>query len=254
MVVKQTAGHDVLGSFAPTFAHLNDDVLFGEVWSREGQLPAKTRSIITVTALVSKGIIDSSLEAHLTMARKNGVTRDEMAEILTHAAFYAGWPNAWGAFRLATKVYEDDPEGNTGHGGFFGQGVPNDGFAQYFDGQSYLKPLTGPDAPLQISNVTFEPGCRNHWHIHHASRGGGQVLIGVDGIGWCQIEGQEPIRMTPGTIVEVPANAKHWHGAAKGCWFSHLAFMIPGDDMSNEWLEPVADEDYAAVNADEEDK
>lgn len=104
-MVKQTAGRDVLGEFAPKFAELNDDVLFGEVWSRENLLSLKTRSMITVTALVSKGIIDSSLQAHLMTAKKNGITRTEMAELLTHAAFYAGWPNAWGAFRLAKEVY-----------------------------------------------------------------------------------------------------------------------------------------------------
>ena len=100
-MVKQTAGRDALHDFAPKFAELNDDVLFGEVWSREGQLPLKLRSIITITALISKGITDSSLAYHLTTAKQNGVTKAEMAEILTHLAFYAGWPNAWAAFRQA---------------------------------------------------------------------------------------------------------------------------------------------------------
>ena len=240
-MVKQTAGRDQLGEFAPKFAELNDDVLFGEVWSREGQLPLKTRSIVTITALISKGITDSSLKYHLMTAKKNGVSKSEMAEILTHLAFYAGWPNAWAAFNMAKEVYGDDE--TSGHGGFFGMGEPNDGFAQYFTGNSYLNPVTKEDDPLQIHNVTFEPGCINHWHIHHASKGGGQVLIGVEGEGWCQIEGQDPIKILPGTIVEVPASAKHWHGASKNSWFSHLAFMIPGEDLSNEWLEPV-DEDF----------
>lgn len=240
-MVKQTAGRDQLGEFAPKFAELNDDVLFGEVWSREGQLPLKTRSIVTITALISKGITDSSLKYHLMTAKKNGVSKSEMAEILTHLAFYAGWPNAWAAFNMTKEVYGDDE--TSGHGGFFGMGEPNDGFAQYFTGNSYLNPVTKEDDPLQIHNVTFEPGCINHWHIHHASKGGGQVLIGVEGEGWCQIEGQDPIKILPGTIVEVPAGAKHWHGASKNSWFSHLAFMIPGEDLSNEWLEPV-DEDF----------
>lgn len=107
-MVKQTAGRDALNEFAPEFARLNDDVLFGEVWSREDQLSLKVRSIVTVTALVSKGITDSSLAHHLENARKNGVTKNEMAEILTHAAFYAGWPNAWAAFRMAKEVYAAD--------------------------------------------------------------------------------------------------------------------------------------------------
>ncbi|WP_026926177.1 carboxymuconolactone decarboxylase family protein [Granulicoccus phenolivorans] len=104
---KVTAGRDVLGEFAPTFARLNDDVLFGEVWSREEELPLRDRSIVTVTALIASGVLDSSLKGHIERARANGVTRQEMAEVLTHAAFYAGWPKAWAAFRLAQEVYAD---------------------------------------------------------------------------------------------------------------------------------------------------
>ena len=107
-MVKQTAGRDQLGDFAPKFAELNDDVLFGEVWSREDKLDLKTRSIITVTSLISKGIADSSLVAHMNTAKINGVTKEEMAELITHAAFYAGWPNAWAAFNLAKEVYGDE--------------------------------------------------------------------------------------------------------------------------------------------------
>lgn len=120
---KQTAGRDALNDFAPKFAELNDDVLFGEVWSREAYLSLKIRSIVTVTSLISKGIVDNSLSYHLSAARKNGVTKTEMAEILTHAAFYAGWPNAWAAFRLAKEVYADDSkkqdDSAAEHGGFF---------------------------------------------------------------------------------------------------------------------------------------
>lgn len=107
-MVKQTAGRDALNDFAPKFVELNDDVLFGEVWSREDQLSLKTRSIVTVTALISKGIVDSSLTYHLSTARANGVSTAEMAEILTHLAFYAGWPNAWAAFRMAKEVYAEE--------------------------------------------------------------------------------------------------------------------------------------------------
>ena len=104
---KQTAGRTQLGDFAPKFAELNDDVLFGEVWSREEQLSLRDRSLVTVVALMSKGILDSSLKAHLINAKKNGITKEEMAEIMTHAAFYAGWPNAWAVFRMAKEVYEE---------------------------------------------------------------------------------------------------------------------------------------------------
>ena len=104
---KQTTGRTQLGDFAPKFAELNDDVLFGEVWSREEQLSLRDRSLVTVVALMSKGILDSSLKAHLINAKKNGITKEEMAEIITHAAFYAGWPNAWAVFRMAKEVYEE---------------------------------------------------------------------------------------------------------------------------------------------------
>lgn len=248
-MVKQTAGRDALNDFAPKFAQLNDDVLFGEVWSREDKLSLKTRSIVTITSLISKGIVDNSLKYHLMTARKNGVTKTEMAEILTHVAFYAGWPNAWAAFNLAKEVYADDCD--TGeHGGFFGQGEPNTAYAKYFIGNSYLKPLTDPKiASVFIANVTFEPGCRNNWHIHHAKSGGGQILICVDGEGWYQEEGKPARSLKPGDVVTIPAEVKHWHGAKAGSWFSHLAVECPGEETSNEWLEAVTDEIYNNLEA-----
>lgn len=249
MTITQTAGHDAMGEFAPEFAHLNDDILFGEVWNRDDNLPLKLRSIVTVSALLGKGIVDSSLAYHLQSARKNGVTKSEMAEILTHIAFYAGWPNAWAAFNMAKEVYADEAAETEGHGSFFGLGEKNEAFAPYFIGQSYLKPLTDESAYLPIHNVTFEPGCRNNWHVHHAAKGGGQVLICVEGEGWYQEEGKPAQSLVPGDIVEIPANVKHWHGAKAGCWFSHLAFGFPGEDCSNEWLEPVDDEAYNALEA-----
>ncbi len=108
MAVKQTAGRDSLGEFAPKFAELNDDVLFGEVWSREDQLSLRDRSLVTVVALMAQGLTDSSFKYHLMSAKKNGITRTEIAEILTHAAFYAGWPKAWAAFRMAKEVWEEE--------------------------------------------------------------------------------------------------------------------------------------------------
>lgn len=244
-MVKQTAGRDSLNDFAPKFAELNDDVLFGEVWSREDKLSLKLRSIVTMTALISKGIVDNSLMYHLTTAKKNGVTRTEMAEILTHLAFYAGWPNAWVAFRMAKEVYAEEAEaGAEEHGGFFGMGEPNVSYAKYFIGQSYLKPLTDPKETVFIANVTFEPGCRNNWHIHHADKGGGQLLICVDGEGWYQEEGKPAQSLKPGDVVTIPPEVKHWHGAKKDCWFSHLAVEVPGENTSNEWCESVTDQEY----------
>lgn len=251
-MVKQTAGRDALNNFAPKFAELNDDVLFGEVWSREDKLSLKTRSIVTMTALISKGIVDNSLKYHLTTAKKNGVTKTEMAEILTHVAFYAGWPNAWAAFNMAKEVYADEiakdgAADDNVHGGFFGLGEPNTAYAQYFIGNSYLNPLTNPKETVFIANVTFEPGCRNNWHIHHADKGGGQLLICVDGEGWYQEEGKPAQSLKPGDVVTIPAEVKHWHGAKKDGWFSHLAVEVPGENCSNEWCEPVTEEQYKAL-------
>lgn len=244
--VKQTAGRDQLEDFAPMFAELNDDVLFGEVWS-DDTLTLKMRSALTITTLVAKGLVDASFEFHIITAKQNGITASEMAAILTHVAFYAGWPNAWAAFRVAVKVYAEDLQGSENLeacGGMFGLGQPNDAYAQYFTGTSYLNPLTDPDETQFIANVTFEPGCRNHWHIHHADKGGGQILLVTDGRGWYQEWGKKARALKPGDCVFIPANVKHWHGAAKDSWMSHVAFEACGVGMSNEWCEPVSDEEY----------
>ena len=245
MAVKQTAGRDTLGTFAPEFARLNDDILFGEVWSRESLLSLRDRSLVTVVSLMAQGLVDSSFRYHLETARKNGITRTEIAEILTHAAFYAGWPKAWAAFRMALEVWKDDaPAAETGREAhqkemIFPIGAPNDAYAQYFSGQSYLAPISS--SQVSIANVTFEPGCRNHWHIHHADQGGGQILIGVAGLGFYQEWGKEPVEILPGDVINIPTGVKHWHGAAPDSWFSHLAVEVPGVNTSNEWLEPVKD-------------
>ena len=127
----------------------------------------------------------------------------------------------------------------------FGIGAPNDAYAQYFTGQSYLKPLTTPGAcPVFLANVTFEPGCRNNWHIHHAAKGGGQILVCVAGRGYYQEWGKAPQELHPGDVVNISPEVKHWHGAAPDCWFSHLAVEVPGEDTSNEWCEPVPEETY----------
>ena len=129
----------------------------------------------------------------------------------------------------------------------FGTGTANTAYAQYFTGDSFLNPLTDPEGGLFAANVTFEPGCRNNWHIHH---GGAQVLIAVGGRGYYQIEGQEPKELKAGEAVCIPADTKHWHGAAPGESFSHLAFMVPAGDpdaMSNEWLEPVDAQAYESL-------
>ena len=127
----------------------------------------------------------------------------------------------------------------------FGLGNENIDYAQYFIGKSYLNYLTKiDDAKISLFNVTFEPRCRNNWHIHHSSKGGGQILICIAGEGWYQEEGKEAVSLKPGTVITIPANTKHWHGAKKDSWFSHIAIEVPGENTSNEWCEPVADEEY----------
>lgn len=244
MAIKQTAGRDALGDFAPAFAALNDDVLFGKVWNREDRLSLRDRSLVTVTALMAQGLTDSSFRYHLESAKQNGITKEEIAEILTHAAFYAGWSKAWAAFRIAKEVWTEDcaeTDAKSRHGAemIFPIGAPNDAFAQYFSGRSFLAPISTEQ--VGIFNVTFEPGCRNNWHIHHAKKGGGQILICVAGRGYYREWDKDPIAMLPGDIVNIPAGVKHWHGAAPESWFSHLAIEIPGEECFNEWLEPVTE-------------
>ncbi len=248
MAIKQTAGREQLGDFAPEFARLNDDVLFGEVWNRQDRLSLRDRSLVTVVSLMAQGLVDPSFEYHLISAKNNGITKSEIAEILTHAAFYAGWPKAWAAFRMAAKVWAEEPADEEGGRAahertcIFPVGEPNAAYAQYFVGNSYLAPISTEQ--VAFFNVTFEPGCRNNWHVHHASEGGGQMLVCVAGRGWYQEWGKPAQKMLPGDVIHIPANVKHWHGAAADSWFSHLAFEIEGADASNEWLEPVGEADY----------
>lgn len=125
-------------------------------------------------------------------------------------------------------------------------GESNEAFAKFFIGQSYLHQVAS--GALPVFNVTFEPGCRNNWHIHKAKSGGGQLLICVGGKGIYQEWGKHPILMEPGDSVTIPSNVKHWHGAIEDSWFSHLAIEIPGTASSNEWLEKVADAEYRKAN------
>lgn len=130
----------------------------------------------------------------------------------------------------------------------FGKGFPNDMFAPYFTGASFLNPLTEfGKSPVFLANVTFEPGCRNNWHIHHAAKGGGQILICTAGEGWYQEEGKEAVSLTPGAVITIPAEVKHWHGAKKDSWFSHISLEVPGEETQNEWCEPVTAEEYGKL-------
>jgi len=244
--IVQTAGRDVLGQFAPDFAHYNDDVLFGENWNNM-DFDRKTRCIITVVSLMSQGICDSSLKHHLQNAKNNGVTREEIVAAITHTAFYAGWPKAWATFRLAQEVWNGQNSAETAKEAYqntilFSVGEPNDAYAEYFTGQSYLAPVSREQ--VSVANVTFEPCCRNHWHIHQAEEGGGQILICVGGEGYYREWGKPAVKMQPGDVVNIPVGVKHWHGAGKDRWFSHLAIEVPARNGRTEWCEPVSDEEY----------
>ena len=251
--IVQTAGRTQLGEFAPEFAHLNDDILFGEVWSRNDLLSLRDRSLVTLTSLISQGMTDSSLTYHLQEAKKNGITRTEISEIITHIAFYAGWPKAWAAFRQAKEVWKEDMSLEDAKGRFqqemiFPIGEPNTAYAQYFTGDSHLAPiapknLSADEKTIQgYSNVTFEPGCRNNWHIHHGAH---QILICVSGKGWYQEWGKPAIQLKAGDIIDIPEGVKHWHGAQADSWFQHLATHAKtSGEERNEWLEPVSDEEY----------
>ena len=244
--ITQTAGRTQLENFSPEFAHFNDDVLFGENWNNQ-DIDLKTRIIVTVVSLMSMGITDNSLVYHLQTAKNNGVTKAEIAAIITHNAFYAGWPKAWAVFNLAKTVWTDDTPTLSQKDKYqqtimFPIGEPNNAFAKYFIGQSYLAPISTKQ--VKIYNVTFEPKCRNNWHIHKAKTGGGQMLIGVGGRGYYQEWGKEPVEIKEGTIINIPANVKHWHGAAPDSWFSHLAVEIDGEQTSTKWLEEVSAEEY----------
>jgi alkylhydroperoxidase/carboxymuconolactone decarboxylase family protein YurZ/quercetin dioxygenase-like cupin family protein len=242
MSEKITAGREALGDFAPKFAQLNDDVLFGEVWSREKQLSPRDRSMITVTALMTNGIFDSSLAFHMNKAKDNGITKEEIAEVLTHLSFYSGWPKAWAAFRIAKEIWTekgDGVAGGIGKGAIFPLGEPNNAYAKYFTGQSYLIMLTTEGVP--VAHVSFAPSCRNWWHIHHK---GGQILLATGGRGYYQEFGEKARELRPGDAVNVKPEVKHWHGAAADSWFSHLAIEAPAEGAANEWIEPVTDEEY----------
>ena len=157
-----------------------------------------------------------------------------------------GWPKGWAVFRQAKEIWNEETPARSEKDAyqnsiFFPIGQENP-YGQFFVGQSYLAPVSTQQVP--VFNVTFEPGCRNNWHIHRASSDGGQLLICVGGRGWYQEWGKEPVEMRPGTVVNIPANVKHWHGAAADSWFSHLAIEVAGEQASNEWLEPVSNEDY----------
>jgi alkylhydroperoxidase/carboxymuconolactone decarboxylase family protein YurZ/quercetin dioxygenase-like cupin family protein len=238
-IKKQTAGRDSLGDFAPKFAELNDDVLFGEVWSREKEFSARDRSIVTITALISDGNFEQ-LTYHLKKAKENGVSKNEIAEMITHLAFYIGWPKAWSAFNIAKEIYKNEiyeelKNENLKNSVIFPRGTK---IEANFVGDAWLQMIFTDPEPLNaaIGNVTFAPKGRNNWHEHEI----GQVLLITGGEGWYQEWGKPARFLMTGDMVNISPRVKHWHGATKDSWFVHIAITLG----TTKWLEPVNEDEY----------
>ena len=200
--------------------------LFGDIFARDA-LDWRTRELVTVAALAARPETEPQMESHVRIANLNGVTpaqTDAILALVRRPADPADLPADWSPISV---------------------GKPNDAFAKYFTGRSYLHPLTTSQVPA--FGVAFEPGCRNNWHVHHAETGGGQILICTAGRGYYQEWGKPAVEMTPGVTVNIPAGVKHWHGAAPDSWFQHIALEVPGTEQSNEWLEPMDDAAYSAA-------
>ena len=197
--------------------------LFGDIFARDN-VDWRTREIITIAALAARPETEPQMKAHIAIGKVNGVTDAQAAEIVRRVQLPrdpADLPRDWSPIPV---------------------GEPNTAYAKYFIGNSYLHKLTLDQVPA--FGVTFEPGCRNNWHIHHAKTGGGQMLIVTAGEGLYQEWGKPARRLKKGDTVNIPANVKHWHGAAPNCWFQHIALEVPGTEHSNEWCEPVDDTAY----------
>ena len=209
------AGRKVSGGifdFAPTINDYLRAHLFADNFSR-GILSDSEREIATISALASTEGVESQLNSHIQIGKNTGLTDDKIADILY----------------LASRQKMD----------VFGIGEKNEAFAKYFKGQSYLNRLSKEQ--VSIANVTFEPKCRNNWHIHH---NGGQILLITGGNGYYQEWGKPAQKLKKGDVVNIPAETKHWHGAGKDSWFSHIAIEVPSQNGSTEWLEEVSDEEY----------
>ena len=237
----------------PTIQYFLSSNCFGDYYTRKG-LDLNTRELLTMAILVNLGT-EPQLKAHIGANLKIR-TAEYVEQAIYNCLPYCGYPRTLNALRLlneaatemaaaeATKDNKIMDQATFDKQNVFGKGDPNVNYAKYFIGNSYLKQITSAEDGFRMSNVTFEPGTRNNWHIHHAKKGGGQVLIVTAGSGWYQLEGKPAVSLNPGDAVVIPANVKHWHGAKKDSWFSHIAFEAPGEGMSNEWLEPVSDEEY----------
>lgn len=203
-----------LFEFAPAIDEYLKAHLFGDIFARDN-LDWKTRELATIAMLASRQGVESQLQAHINIGKHNGLSDGQISEIL----------------KIASKTGAEAV--------LFGFGEENTAYAQYFIGKSYLQPLTSDG--VGMANVTFEPKCRNNWHIHHK---GGQILLVVAGQGWYQEWGKPAQSLKAGDVVNIPAETKHWHGAAADSWFTHIAVAVPAEGATTEWLEPVSDEEY----------
>ena len=226
-------------AFAPATDYYLKAHLFGDIFARDNLTHAQ-RELVTVSALAGLEGCASQLKSHVSGARNMGLTDAEIRSIPAVLAARVGDVEAWRARKAIAEVYgEEFNEGRPVSDPVFPKGEPNTAYAKYFIGRSYLAPLSTGKVP--VSNVTFEPRCRNNWHIHH---GGIQVLVCVGGTGWYQEWGKPARLLKPGDVVEIPEGMKHWHGATRDSWFQHVTFTVAGDGATNEWLEPVTDEEY----------
>lgn len=217
-VQTELVGSEVKGplfDFAPAIDEYLKTHLFGDIFAR-GVLSTRERELATIAALSALGTVEPQLAAHITIGKRHGVTDAQVRQM------------------LARSSLPRDP--------LFGMGEPNDAYARYFIGKSYLRSIVSDQ--LNVANVTFEPGCRNNWHIHHK---GGQILLVTGGRGYYQAWGQEARELKAGDSVSIPAEVKHWHGAAGDSWFTHIAIGVPAEGASTEWLEPVSDEEYGKL-------
>lgn len=227
-------------TFAPRMDYYLKAHLFGDVFASD-VLSEADREMVTVSAVSALDGCDSQLMSHVGGALNMGVTKKQLRSIPEILENRVGAMEAYRVRKaLSVILNEKFTEGAPVDFSVWPKGERNTAYAKYFIGESYLAPMDAQDGgPV---NVTFEPRCRNNWHIHHNSV---QVLICVAGRGWYQEEGKEAVEMLPGTVIVVPAGVKHWHGAAKDSWFQHLTYTTKvGGNASNEWLEPVTDEEY----------
>lgn len=228
-------------TFAPATDYYLKAHLFGDIFARNN-LTFPERELVTVSALSGIKGVEPQLKSHVRGAKNMGLTDAEIHSIPGVLLQKVGEPEAYRAKKAIAEVYgEEFREGEPIENCVFPKGEPNTAYAKYFIGNSYLAGLATGEGKLHVDNVTFEPRCRNNWHIHHK---GGQILICVGGRGWYQEWGKQAQELRPGDVVDIPAETKHWHGAAADSWFQHIAIGVPAEGASAEWLEPVTDAEY----------